>query len=275
MMELMSFNSFGGVLMKKEKYEFSDLLDIMRYLRGDDGCPWDKVQTHESIKKYLIEEAYEVMDTIGGKDEKFCEELGDLLLQIIFHSQIAQERGSFDVHDVINVICKKLVSRHRHVFGDVVADSPEEVIKSWDEIKKGEKGLKSHTENLEDVPKAFPGLMRSYEVQKRAAKVGFDWDNIGGAFEKLKEEVGELEEATKEGNIEHIEEEVGDMFFAMVNVSRFLKVQPEMAVSNTIKKFINRFRYIENKSNLLGKDLNDMNLVEMDAMWDEAKKDMC
>lgn len=258
--------------MRKDNYNFDDLISIMKKLRSENGCPWDKVQNHETLKKYLIEEAYEVLDTIGKNDEKFCEELGDVLLQVVFHSQIASERKAFDINSVVDKISKKMINRHVHVFEDLTLNSPDEVIRSWDNIKKKEKGLESYTEDLEDVPKSFPGLMRSYEIQKRAAKVGFDWDNVSGAIEKLKEEVMELEEAINIENEKNIEEELGDMLFAMVNVARFCKIQPEIALSNTIDKFINRFKFIEKRSNEMGKDLKDMSLEQMDSIWNEAKK---
>ena len=259
--------------MLKDKYSFEDLLEIMAHLRGENGCPWDREQTHESLKEYLIEETYEVLDVMDAKDKtRFAEELGDLLLQIIFHSQIGKENGEFDISDVVSGICRKLVTRHTHVFGDVKADTSNEVLVNWELIKKKEKGLKSHTGVLKDVPSNFPALIRSYKVQEKAAKVGFDWDNTEDVIAKVDEEIQELKDAYKSGDIEKITDEMGDAFFALVNLARFLKVQPELALTGTTNKFINRFEYIEKESANEGKKLEDMSLQEMDVFWNKAKK---
>ncbi|MEN8907630.1 MAG: nucleoside triphosphate pyrophosphohydrolase [Clostridiales bacterium] len=258
--------------MNYKRYDFEDLLFIMKTLRGKNGCPWDREQNHESLKKYLIEEVYEVIDTINNDDDEFCDELGDLLLQIIFHSQIAKERNAFDVEDVINKICNKLIRRHTHIFGKDVAENSNEVIKTWEEIKKKEKGIDKYTDDLKNVPKTFPNLLRSFEIQKKAAKVGFDWDEVSEAFSKIKEETKELEEVYRTNNFKATEEEIGDLLFAVVNVARFCDVQPELALNNTINKFINRFEYIEKTADSNGKNLNDMTLDEMDKLWNEAKK---
>ncbi len=259
--------------MIKEKYEFSDLVDIMKLLRSEQGCPWDREQTHESLKKYLIEETYEVLEAIDMNDkDKLCEELGDLLLQIIFHAQIAAEEGRFDINDVITGISRKMVSRHTHVFGQDKAETPDQVVENWEAIKKKEKGMNSQTEVLKSVPSNLPALMRSYKVQQKAAQVGFDWDNIDDAFNKVLEEIHEFKDVYKSKNVARITDELGDVLFAIVNVSRFLNIQPELALTNTVNKFIRRFEYIETESAKAGKKLTDMKLEEMDELWNAAKK---
>lgn len=258
--------------MLKERYEFKDLIEIMKLLRSENGCPWDREQTHESLKKYLIEETYEVLEVVDLKDNKrLCEELGDVLLQIVFHAQIAQEDDTFDINDVITGICRKMVSRHTHVFGDAKADTPDEVLVNWEAIKKKEKGIESQTAVLKDVPSNLPALMRSFKVQQKAAQVGFDWDNVEDVFKKVEEEINELKEVFRSNNMERITDETGDALFAIVNLARFLKVQPELALTGTINKFINRFEYIEKSGAQVGKKLEDMTLEEMDKLWNEAK----
>ena len=259
-------------MMHKDKYDFKDLLDIMEQLRAENGCPWDREQTHESLKIYMIEETYEVLEALeAGDKDKFCNELGDLLLQIVFHAQIAKEQGDFDIGDVTSEICSKLISRHPHIFGDVIANTSDQVLQNWEAIKKTEKQLKSHTGVLKDVPSNLPALMRSYKVQQKAAQVGFDWDDIEDVFSKVDEEIRELRDVYKSKNVERITDELGDAMFALVNLSRFLKVQPELALTGTVKKFINRFEYIEQQSTKAGKKLEDMSLAEMDKLWNEAK----
>lgn len=258
--------------MVKEKYGFSELVDIMKLLRSENGCPWDREQTHESLKRYLIEETYEVLEAVDLKDkDKTCEELGDLLLQIVFHAQIASESGEFDIGDVITGISRKMVLRHTHVFGEDKADTSDEVLENWEAIKKKEKGIKSHTGVLKDVPSNLPALMRSYKVQQKAAQVGFDWDNIDDVFGKVSEEISELKDVYQSKNVERITDEMGDVFFALVNLSRFLKVQPELALTGTINKFIKRFEFIEQESLKAGKKLEEMTLAEMDELWNKAK----
>lgn len=258
--------------MLKEKYEFSELVDIMKLLRGENGCPWDKDQNHESLKKYLIEETYEVLETIDLKDsKKLSEELGDLLLQIVFHAQIGSEEERFNINDVITGICRKMISRHTHIFGEDKAETPDEVVENWEAIKKKEKGLTNHTGVLKDVPSNLPALMRSYKVQQKAAQVGFDWDNIEDVIAKVNEEIVELKDVYVSKNVERITDEMGDVFFALVNLSRFLKIQPELALTGTINKFIRRFEYIEQQSILAGRNMEEMSLAEMDILWNEAK----
>lgn len=258
--------------MLKDKYSFDELIDIMKLLRSENGCPWDKEQTHESLKKYLIEETYEVLETIDIDDKKkLCDELGDLLLQIVFHSRIAQEEGTFDISDVISGISKKMITRHTHIFGTDKADTAEDVIINWEAIKKKEKGFISQTGVLKDVPSNLPSLMRSYKVQQKAAQVGFDWDNIEDVFGKVDEEINELRDVYKSENMEKITDELGDVFFSLVNLSRFLKVQPELALTGTINKFIKRFEFVEQESIKSGKTLENMSLSEMDELWNKAK----
>ncbi len=251
--------------------KFQKLVDIMARLRSENGCPWDKVQTSESIKPYLIEETYELVEAIDEKDsKKMKEELGDLLLQIVFHAKMAEENGSFGINDVIDGISEKMISRHPHVFGDAKFETPEEVTKQWQERKKEEGKLRESA--LEGVPRELPSLLRAHRLQSRAAKVGFDWAKVEDVFGKLDEELREFKEALDNKNKKEIEDELGDIFFVLVNISRFVGVNAEEALRKTISKFISRFRYIEMKAADQGRQLSDMTLEEMDALWDEAKK---
>jgi tetrapyrrole methylase family protein/MazG family protein len=255
-----------------KKYTYSDLLDIMAKLRSPGGCPWDREQDHKTLKRYLIEEAYEVLEAIDDESpDKLCDELGDLLLQVIFHARIAQENGQFDMGDVVNAVSTKMVKRHRHVFGEEDAETPDDVMRIWEQVKREEKGHETQTKVLKSVPGNLPALMRSYKVQEKAAQVGFDWDHAEDAFKKVQEEVMELKEALDGGDAGKIEEEIGDLLFAVVNVSRFYKVQPELALTATVNKFIRRFEYVEDRSAKAGRNLKDMSLEEMDALWDECK----
>ena len=254
------------------QYTFGDLIEIIAKLRAPGGCPWDAEQTHASIRKDLLEEAYEVADAIDTSDkDALCEELGDLLLQVAFHTQIAIENNEFNFEDVTDGICKKLILRHPHVFGEVEVKDSAEVLDNWDKIKQKEKHQESYTDTLESVPKAFPALMRSAKVQKRAAKAGFDWDCTEEAFKKLPEEVRELEEAIKVGNFEEIEEEFGDLLFAAVNVSRFIKVDAEYSLAKATDKFINRFKAVEDVVAKSGRDMKELTLEELDDIWNEVK----
>ena len=257
---------------KKEKYNVSDLLEIMKILREPDGCPWDREQTHKSIRRDLLEEAYEVADAIDLDDkDALCEELGDLLLQVAFHSQISKDNGEFTFDDVADGICKKLILRHPHVFGDVEAETSEQVLDNWDAIKREEKHKESYTDTLTSVPRAFPALMRAAKVQKRAAKAGFDWDDINGAISKLPEELNEFLEALKSENIEEIDEEFGDLLFTCVNISRFLKIDAENSLAKATDKFIGRFEKVEQVLNDRGLDMKSMSLKELDDIWNEIK----
>lgn len=253
-----------------DSYDFRHLDEIVKLLRSKDGCPWDREQTHESLKKCLIEETYEVLDAIDkGNVDMLIEELGDVLLQVVFHSQIGREHGQFDIYDVITGVCEKMIHRHPHIFGSVVVEDEDEVIENWEAIKKEEKGLTSHTQVLRDIPNNLPALMRACKVQKKAALVGFDWDRVEEAFDKLKEEVEELEEVYLGDDVERITDELGDVLFATVNVARFLKVEPELALTATIEKFIERFEYIEDNADVY---IEDMSLEDMDRLWNSAKE---
>lgn len=250
--------------------KFSRLVEIMEKLRSEDGCPWDRVQTHDSLKKYLIEETYELIDAIERGDyEAMKEELGDLLLQVVFHSKIAKDSGKFDIDDVIDTISEKMISRHPHVFGSADFKTPEEVLNQWDDRKREEGKLKKSI--LEGIPSSLPALMRAYKLQSRAAKVGFDWDNIEGVIEKIEEEIRELKDAMKENKKEKIEEELGDLLFSIVNFGRFIKIDPETALRKTNRKFEERFRSLERLAREQGKNLKDLSLDEMDALWNVVK----
>lgn len=256
-----------------KKYTTQDLLEIIRTLRGENGCPWDKVQTHDSIKKSLIEESYEAIDALDARDDKmFANELGDVLMQVAFHSVLAEERGAFSYDDVLYEICNKLITRHTHVFGSDKTSNEEEALAVWEKNKKKEKGLKTDTDTLRDVPHSLPALMRAEKVQKKAAAVNFDWENIGGALEKLYEEIDEVKEAVTEGNADRIDEEIGDMLFAAVNVSRFAGVCPETSLSAATAKFINRFAKMEKLAAADGAQLSSLTLEQLENLWQSAKK---
>jgi len=253
-----------------ESFDMNHLKQIMEILRSPGGCPWDREQTHETLKRYLLEEAYEVIESIDKQDEdKLLEELGDVLLQVVFHSQIAREQGAFDIFDVITRICQKMIQRHTHIFGDAVVEDAQQVVANWEDLKKHEKGFATHTQVLRDIPRVLPALIRSYKVQEKAALVGFDWENVEGAMQKLEEELMELKEVYEGGDEQKVREEIGDLLFAAVNMARFLKVDPELALNDTIEKFITRFEYIEQNA---GRPLQDMSLEEMDELWNQAKK---
>lgn len=253
-------------------YDFNDLLGIMDTLRGDDGCPWDREQNHESLKRYLIEECYEVLEAIDEKDDDMLvEELGDVLLQIVFHARIGKEEGFFSINDIVKGICTKMIERHPHIFGSVKAETSEEVLINWDEIKKKKKGFESYTEELRHIPKNLPALMRAEKIQAKAKKVGFDWDKVEDALNKVFEEYEEVKNVYKGENRARILEELGDLIFAAVNVCRFLDIEPENALNYTIEKFIKRFEYIERSALEKGMNLTDMTLEQMDVFWEESK----
>ena len=252
--------------------DFNDLISIMERLRGEDGCPWDREQTHESLKRYLVEESYEVLEAIDEKDDtKIVEELGDVLLQIVFHATIAKEDGYFNINDVVEGICNKMIQRHPHVFGEVSVNSSEEVLSNWEDIKKEEKGLRTLTEQMEHVAKSLPALMRAEKIQAKAKKVGFDWDRVEDALSKVLEELNELKEVYNGENRARILEEIGDLLFAVVNVSRFLKINPEEALNSTSDKFIRRLDFVEKSADEKGLKLEAMTLEEMDELWNIAK----
>ncbi|MDO5038381.1 nucleoside triphosphate pyrophosphohydrolase [Clostridium sp.] len=255
------------------KKDINDLIALIDTLRGDDGCPWDREQTHESLKDAIVEESYEVKDAIEKEDDDaLIEELGDVLLHVIFHSSIGKEDGYFDFNDVVLGIYNKMIERHPHIFGEENIDTSSEVEKSWDEIKKEEKGFETVTQELEGVAKALPALIRAHKIQNKARKVGFDWDNVEDASKKVIEELNEVLEVYNTKDKDRITEEVGDLLFACVNVSRFLEVNEEEALNKTIDKFIKRFSYIESAALKNNKTLKEMTLQEMDELWNEAKK---
>ncbi len=255
----------------KDSYCFDDLVNIVEILRSENGCPWDKAQTHESIRQNFIEEVYEAIEAIDNKDTALLrEELGDVLLQIVLHTQMEREKNTFDIDAVCDEVCKKLIVRHPHIFGSVKADTAEEVLSNWDEIKKQTKGQKKQSEVLSSVAHSLPSLMRAQKVQKRAAKVGFDWPDVLGAFEKISEETNELHEAIICDT--NREEEIGDLLFAVVNVARHLDVDAERALEKAVDKFSKRFCLVENEVLASGREMENLSLEELDAIWDQVKE---
>ena len=252
---------------QKDKYSVADLLRIMEILRAPDGCMWDRAQDHHSIRQNFIEETYEVCEAIDDED---TEHLGDVLLQVVFHEQMEKEKGVFDMDDVADGICKKLIFRHPHIFGDVKVGSTDEILSNWDDLKRKEKKQETDTSTLESVSKSLPSLIRAQKLQKKAAKVGFDWPDVSGALDKVEEELAEVRAAI--GGDGDVEEEIGDLIFAVTNVSRFVKVDSERAAEKTCNKFVRRFADMEQQAKAQGKQLSELTLEEMDALWDEAKK---
>lgn len=256
----------------KDKYNVDDLVQLVKVLRAPNGCPWDREQTHESIKKNFIEETYEVIEAINKKDcESLKEELGDVLLQVALHSEMEREKGTFDFNDVANDICQKLVIRHPHVFGELSASNEKEALKNWDDVKSKTKGIKKQSDSMIKVPREFPALMRAQKIQQKAAKAGFDWDNKNGAIEKLFEEINELQEALSKGNKSEIEDEFGDVLFSCVNISRFIDVDSEEALTCATDKFMNRFIEVEKLAEEEGIDMKNSSIEELDKLWDKAK----
>jgi len=255
----------------KSRYNFEDLLEIMRILRSEEGCPWDREQTHETIRMNFLEEAYEAAEAIDCKDpDMLCEELGDVLLQVVFHARMEEENGGFTMNDVADGICKKLILRHPHIFGEVKVKDSAEVLRNWDKIKQKEKGQRSQSDAIEAVAKSLPALMRAQKIQAKAAKVGFDWPDVSGAMDKTAEEMCELSSAISDG--EGYEEELGDLLFSCVNIARFLHIDAERALEKSCDKFALRFKKVEEAAEKQGKLLKDMSLSEMDKLWDEVKK---
>jgi tetrapyrrole methylase family protein/MazG family protein len=252
------------------------LISVMEKLRSDNGCPWDKEQTHSSLKKYLMEECAELMDAIDDEDSKgICEELGDLLMHIVFHSRIAEENKSFTFEDVVGGITKKMIRRHPHVFGDGKAENSKEVIEMWDVIKKQEKkdGNRERKSLMDGIPRHLPALFRAHEMQRKAAKVGFDWTHSSQIMEKIEEEMEELKKAIAIGDEKSVNEEIGDLIFSVVNLARFRKEKSaEEILACTIQKFERRFRYIEETLSSSGKSTENSSPSEMERLWDEAKK---
>lgn len=258
----------------KDRYDVADLIDIVEILRSPEGCPWDREQDHKSIRRDFLEETYEVIEAINKNDkELLLEELGDVLLQVVFHTQIEREQGTFELSDVADGICKKMIERHPHVFGEVKAETSEQVLENWDVIKKRTKKQKSQTESMLSIPREFPALMRADKVQKKAAKVGFDWDSVSGAFDKVTEELAELKTAVKNSDKDNMREELGDLLFSVVNVSRFIGVDSEEALTGSTDKFIDRFSKVEKMAEEKGMNMKETELSELDKLWDLAKKD--
>ena len=258
--------------MKETLNSLSKLIKITDTLMGDDGCPWDKVQTRESLKPYLVEETYEVLDALDTNDpEKIKDELGDLLYQILFHSKISSLKGEFDFQDVINNLSKKMVRRHPHVFKEGKLNTPDQVIGQWEEIKKKENNKANQKSILDSIPINLPSLIKAQKLQKKAAKEGFDWDQINDVFDKLDEEIKEFKEAVLKKTPADIQSEIGDIIFVITNIAKFYKVDAEEALRSTNNKFIKRFQYIEQKIEGKGKTLKDCPLEEMERYWQEAK----
>ena len=257
----------------KPSYNVGDLAQIVAILRAPGGCPWDREQTHASIRPNMLEEAYEVCEAIDQNDpDHLKEELGDVLLQVALHAQMERETGSFTLDDVADGICKKLIFRHPHVFGDVHAENADQALDAWDAMKRVEKSQTTYTDTLRAVARALPALWRAEKVQKKAKKAGFDWPNAQGAVDKLSEEIGELRAAMAgQGDVT---EELGDLLFACVNVARFLAVDPEQALTQATDKFTDRFARVEEKARAQGRDMKDMTLSQLDQLWEEAKRDL-
>jgi MazG family protein len=257
---------------------FEKLVGVLARLRAPGGCPWDREQTHATLRTYLIEEAYEVLEALDGADDvKFAEELGDLLLQVVFHAQMADEEGRFTIVDVIREIYEKMIRRHPHVFGEKRAKDAAEVLRNWEIIKKEERRTKGAEEEeaaesvLDGVPRSLPGLLEGYQLTRKAARIGFDWENVGGIFEKLQEETEELRQVLEKRGGKEIEGEVGDILFAAVNLARFLKIDPEIAMKKASGKFNRRFREMERMAREQGTTLAEVPRERMEELWEEAK----
>ncbi len=256
---------------RQRRFEgFEGLVEIVAILRSPEGCPWDREQTHESLKPYLIEEAYEVLDAIeSGNPDQLCEELGDLLLQVVMHSQLAREREAFDIHEVIRRLNEKLVQRHPHVFGEIALENADEVLRNWDRLKREGK---QHASILEGIPRSMPALMRALEVSKRAARAGFEWEDIQGVLDKLEEEESELRRAIEQGDPAPIEAEIGDLLFTVVNIARHAGVDPEESLRKMVDRFIQRFRRMEASAAQQGIHLESLSPDEWEALWQSAKQ---
>ena len=254
---------------QKERYGFDDLLQIMKLLRAPDGCMWDREQDHHSIRRNFIEETYEAVEAIDNEDSDLLkEELGDVLLQVVFHAEIESEKGVFDIHDVADGVCQKLIFRHPHIFGDTKVSSTGEILDNWDTLKKTEKHQQSAADTLDSVARSLPGLIRADKLVSKAAKAGFDWDSVDGALGKVHEELGELEAAIREGT--NTEEELGDLLFAAAGIARFVGCDPEAAIAKSSEKFISRFRRVEELAQ--GRPLGELALDEIVTLWNTAKQ---
>ena len=258
-------------LLEKENYDVDDLVILIEVLRSEEGCPWDREQTHKSIRRDFIEETYEVIEAIDTDNPVLLrEELGDVLLQVAFHTEIENEKGVFTLDDVANDVCVKLIHRHPHVFGDVVAETPEKVLSNWEVIKSEEKERITVTDKLRAIPPMLPALMRAEKVGKKASC--FDFPDADSVMLKVKEELCELEEAMAQNNAEHIEEELGDLIFSVVSLSRKLKIEPEIALNKATDKFINSFAALEDTVLAEGKDITKLSMTELDEIWDKNKR---
>ena len=254
------------------KKDVHDLVNLIRTLRSEDGCPWDREQTHESIKNQLLEECYEVVDAIEKDDiDLLIEELGDVLLHVIFHAVIGEEDGYFNLSDVVDGVCNKMIYRHPHVFSNAIADTSEDVLKNWDDIKSQEKKFNTISEEIDAIANALPALLKAHKVQKKVARVGFDFENALEAAAKVKEELNEILNEYNSNNMERIIDEVGDLLFACVNLARLLKVDEEEALNKASKKFARRFKYVEDKVLQNNKSMKDVSIDELNKFWDEAK----
>lgn len=254
----------------KSRYNYEDLLQIVHILRSPGGCPWDQEQTHKSIRRDFLEEAYEAAEAIDLDDTALLrEELGDVLLQVVFHADIESDAGRFTMEDVVDEVAKKMIFRHPHVFANVQADTTEQVLVNWEQLKQVEKSQKTAADTLDSVARSLPQLWRAEKIQKKAAKAGFDWADISGALDKLEEETAELRRAVETG--EGMEDELGDVLFAAVKVGRFAGLDSEVALSGTCEKFIRRFRAVEDAVRARGADMKDMPLEELTALWEQAK----
>ncbi|HEY3490864.1 MAG TPA: nucleoside triphosphate pyrophosphohydrolase [Candidatus Deferrimicrobiaceae bacterium] len=252
--------------------EFDDLVAIMARLRSDNGCEWDRIQTHDSLRQYLLEETHEVVEAIThGSPEHLCEELGDLVLQVLFHARIAEEAGQFDISDVLRAISEKMIRRHPHVFGTAVADTPEAVARQWEHIKKTVEN-RTHDSLIDGIPRGFPALLRAAKVSRKVARAGFDWSSTEHVMEKVDEELNELKTAISEGDPTAIEHELGDVFLALVNLGRFIDVQPETAVMKANSRFEKRFRTLEIIAMESGISIDNADMGTLDRLWIEAKK---
>jgi len=257
----------------KERYDFGDLIRVLKILRAPGGCPWDMAQNHHSIRQNFIEETYEVIEAIDNEDKELLkEELGDVMLQVFFHAEIESENNSFDINDVTDNVCRKLIIRHPHVFADKSAENVEEALDNWNAVKMKTKAQKTQTDVLNSVSKALPSLMRSQKLQQKAAKVGFDWESVDGALDKLKEEVAELEEAISENDSSHMQEELGDVLFSAVNIARFINADAENVLYNACEKFISRFSKMEQIARENNIVMDGASLETLDGLWEQAKK---
>lgn len=257
---------------EKKQKALLRLLAVVAALRAPDGCPWDRAQTSKSFLGPFLEEAYEMIDAVeNGAPEDVCEEAGDVLLHALMQAQVFEEQGLFDIGDVAEAEADKLVNRHPHVFGSLKVKNTEEILVNWEAIKKKEKASKRHSV-LDGVPKTLPALAQAEAIHRKAAKQGFDWPNIEEVWQKVQEEETELKEAQKEGNTSHIAEEFGDLLAALVNLARFLKIDPEQALRQANDKFRRRFQFLEAKAKEEGREINALSLEEMDKLWNEAKK---